>query len=101
MKLQLLKELLEQQKKSSEWLAQLPSDIQVNYYDNGFVEPLIQGYELLLETIFSGEELLPVMWFLYEWSTDISKNVYIKDTQYTINLAEDFYSTMVKEFGWV
>ena len=63
---QLFRSLYKSHQRRIEWIDKLPKDIQQAFFDNEYVNALLEDNTLLMQSVFA-EHYDSVEWFLYDW----------------------------------
>ena len=90
-KLELVKLVIEEYNKQSEWLDSLPIEIQSAFFDNAYVQSLHHTNDKALELALGTELYEDLNWFLYD-KPDGKTTVTIDSKSYDIETIEDYLS---------
>lgn len=63
---QLFRKLYKSHQRRIEWIDKLPRDIQQAFFDNDYVNTLLEDNRALMQSVFD-EHYASVEWFLCEW----------------------------------
>ena len=94
-KLELVKLVIEEYNKQSEWLDSLPIEIQSAFFDNAYVQSLHRTNDKALTLALGVELYEDLCWFLYD-KPDGKTTVTFDGKTYDIETFEDYLS-FVKE----
>ena len=100
-KIALLKELYQNHIDGEKWLSRVPNDISACFFDNPFVESIYKSNAVLMESIFSEEELESVYWIMYEWSSSPLQTLINDGVEYKFNDIDDIAEYLIDHEGWM
>ena len=97
-KIELARKIMHRMAMGIEWATSVPADLD-DFFDNPYVESLMDVLEEFKELVFTESEIEAINWFCYTWAST-KEPLSFQGEMYTFKDANEYVKFLIEKEGW-